>query len=108
MRSKIQTNRNRAFVAQHGRCWYCGMSMWLKSPSELPFATLSPRVEAELRCTAEHLIAKSVGGRDTADNIVAACLKCNHTRHTAKCPLQPEAYRQHVRGRMAQGQWHCP
>ena len=30
--------------------------------------------------TAEHLVPRSKGGRNTKDNIVAACLRCNQTR----------------------------
>jgi 5-methylcytosine-specific restriction endonuclease McrA len=32
-------------------------------------------------CTAEHLVARMDGGRDTRDNIVAACRRCNAARH---------------------------
>ncbi|MCB5200028.1 HNH endonuclease [Loktanella sp. TSTF-M6] len=58
-----------------------------------------------LRCTAEHLRPRSEGGRNTEDNIVAACLFCNSNRHRAKIALTPIVYRQHVQERMASGRW---
>ncbi|WP_408002845.1 HNH endonuclease [Pseudorhodobacter wandonensis] len=58
-----------------------------------------------LRCTAEHLHPRSEGGGNTAGNIVAACFYCNTRRHRRKCPLSPEAHREHVRQRMASGRW---
>jgi hypothetical protein len=59
-----------------------------------------------LLCTAEHLIAKSEGGTDTASNIAAACMFCNQARHKAKHPLSPEDYRNHVQRRIRRGRWH--
>ena len=36
MPSTTQVLRARAFRAQNGRCFYCGVFMWLASPAELP------------------------------------------------------------------------
>ncbi len=104
MPSKIQTLRRLAFDHQHGRCWYCGVHMWLVSPAELPAATHA--AAARLQCTAEHLLAQCDGGRDIASNIVAACAHCNRTRHKRKSPPDPEAYRAEIRRRVARGKWH--
>lgn len=108
MPAKTQILRNRAFQVQNGRCYYCGVAMWLASPVELPVEHPKPRpkVAAQLKCTAEHLVAKSEGGRDVAENIAAACLHCNWTRHQRKHPPSPEVYRADVRRRVARGAWH--
>ncbi|WP_353621693.1 HNH endonuclease [Sphaerotilus uruguayifluvii] len=78
--------------------------MWSLSPDELANAPAKGR--QVLRCTAEHLIARCDGGRDEATNIVAACERCNHTRHQRKHPPVPEVYRADVRKRIARGGWH--
>lgn len=107
MPNRIQNLRNHAFHAQHGRCFYCGVAMWLTSPSELPceYARPSPAA-ARLKCTAEHLVPRSEGGKDAAVNIAAACLHCNCTRHKRKRPPEPEAYQAEVRRRVTRGSWH--
>jgi hypothetical protein len=48
------------------------------------------------------------GGKDTKENLVAACEFCNQTRHKMRTVLSPTAYRQHVRRRIAAGKWHPP
>lgn len=93
-----------AFDHQHGRCWYCGVQMWLASPAELP--GVRARSAACLQCTAEHLRAQQDGGPDTADNVVAACQRCNRTRHLRKRPPAPEFYLADVRRRVREGGWH--
>lgn len=105
MPSRIQILRCQALDRQHGRCWYCCVQMWSTSPHELerPGALSTA---AQLRCTAEHLVAQRDGGGDTAHNIVAACVRCNGTRHKRKPPSQLEAYREEVRTRIARGAWH--
>jgi 5-methylcytosine-specific restriction endonuclease McrA len=94
-------------IAQGGRCYYCGLPMWddaVKEVASRPDARirLAPK---SLRCTAEHLHARSDGGGNTADNVVAACWYCNNQRHRRKCPLSPEEHRRHVEKRMAAGKW---
>lgn len=103
---KIPTLRRQAFDHQHGRCWYCGVQMWLASPSELPGVPV--RSASRLQCTAEHLQARCDGGTDVASNIVAACMLCNRTRHQRKKPPPPEAYLVDVRRRVCKGGWHYP
>lgn len=104
MPSKIRTLRRIAFDRQHGHCWYCGVQMWLESPAEL--ARASPRAATRLQCTAEHLLARSEGGRDAVDNVVAACAHCNRTRHKRKNPPDPAAYRAEIARRVGRGKWH--
>lgn len=104
MPSKIQSLRLQAFQQQRGRCWYCGVLMWHRSPEELP--GIPAKAAARLRCTAEHLTAQCDGGRDVAGNVVAACAHCNQTRHKRKSPPEPKIYLADVRRRLAQGGWH--
>ncbi len=59
-----------------------------------------------LRCTAEHLKALQDGGRDTRQNIVAACEICNRRRHPAHQSLSWEDYKAHVKRRVAARRWH--
>lgn len=59
-----------------------------------------------LRCTAEHLVARSSGGEDTPSNIVAACAHCNHTRHRRESPPTPEEYLAEVIKRVRRNGWH--
>lgn len=106
MPSRIQVLRRRAFERQGGLCWYCAVPMWLVSPDELPSSSPSQRTAERLRCTAEHLVPKSEGGRDTDKNVAAAYAHCNQTRHKRKTPPTPQLYRQDVVGRMAKGRWH--
>lgn len=106
MPSKIQSLRQKAFRQQHGRCWYCSVQMWLRSPEELP--GVAARAAGRLRCTAEHLVAQCDGGRDVESNVVAACAHCNHTRHKRKNPPEPESYLAEVRKRVGRGGWHQP
>jgi HNH endonuclease len=103
---KLQRSRARAFRAQSGRCCYCDVRMWLRDPVELPVTGLPGRRVGYLRCTAEHLLPQAVGGSDHAENIAAACLRCNGTRHKLSSPLEPAAYRQYERHRVKHGDWH--
>lgn len=95
MATRIQRSRKTAFDRQGGDCYYCGLRMWLHG-------SVGP---SALRCTAEHLIARSDGGQDNTTNIVAACWHCNHTRHKRKDPPTPERYRTEVRQRISRGAW---
>jgi 5-methylcytosine-specific restriction endonuclease McrA len=101
---KLKTIREAKLRAQGGRCWYCGLAMWDGAPEDCP-ARGAGRTPMILRCTAEHLVPRSEGGPDSAENIVAACWFCNSARHRAKSPRSPEAHRAHVRRRMAAGRW---
>lgn len=75
---------------QASRCYYCGHHMWLKRPAAFVATERIPAQHVEFyQCTAEHLCARSEGGRDTARNIVAACRFCNAMRHRVPLPLSP-------------------
>jgi len=104
--NRIRNHRKKAFERQSGRCDYCGVRMWLVSPDELPVGARSEAALAKLRCTAEHLVAQCDGGTNAAANIVAACARCNHTRHLLHKPPEPPAYRRLVAKQVAKRCWH--
>lgn len=104
---KLNILRHRAYLMQEGKCYYCGLPTWEKCP--LPVAErmgLAPSHVGGLKCTAEHLKARSEGGKDTQKNIVVACLCCNSKRHQVRQPLHPKNYKQFVQKRMNRGDWH--
>jgi 5-methylcytosine-specific restriction endonuclease McrA len=98
--------RRTKMIAQGGRCYYCGLPIWDEAVGAESGASAAEKLAPKsLRCTAEHLHARSEGGGNQAHNIVAACWYCNTRRHRAKRPLAPEAYRLLVQQRMAAGKW---
>lgn len=103
---RIQKLRNQAFDQQGGRCYYCGVRMWRTCPGELPVGKRSEAALAEIRCTAEHLVAQCDGGAHTESNIVAACGRCNQTRHRLQKPPEPPKYRQLVAKQARRRCWH--
>ena len=107
MPCSIVKHRLAAFNRQEGRCYYCGLPMWLKNPAD--FATkykISEGDASRFQCTAEHLKAKQDGGTDSRENIVAACRFCNAIRHRIAQPPSSAAYQQRVRRRISAGKWH--
>lgn len=108
-RRKILKHREAAFHRQGGRCYYCGLPMWLNDVENYRAQyNATPRAASLFRCTAEHLVARRDAGEDDADNIVAACLFCNRHRHARPEPLEPQSYKAHVHRRVASGRWHGP
>lgn len=108
-KTTLKTRRSAAFERQHGRCYYCGAPMWNENPADFAARHGLTRGAAErLRCTAEHLLPRQDGGPDSADNIVAACAYCNHTRHRTPRVLAPGDYRQRIQRRLRQRRWHPP
>jgi 5-methylcytosine-specific restriction endonuclease McrA len=103
---QIHSFRRKAFECQNGNCFYCGVSMWLTTPYEIPGCKSETPGYLKLQCTAEHLVARKDGGRDVEQNIVAACAHCNATRHKRKLPPEPEPYQREVQKRVALGSWH--
>lgn len=105
----LVSHRHKAFIRQSHRCCYCGCLMWESDPEAFRQRHGLTQAEANLlRCTAEHLQARQDGGKDSAANIAAACLRCNQTRHRARFPLDPDRYGQRVRERVRKGGWHQP
>jgi hypothetical protein len=98
-----------AFHRQNHECFYCELPIWEEAVE--PFAAkygISIAQAKLLRSTAEHLVAQRDGGRDTPDNIVAACAWCKSRRHAGRHRRAPDhvTYKYHVAKRMALGKWH--
>jgi len=79
MRKPHQRNREHARRAQGGICIYCRQPMGKD-------------------VTAEHLVARMDGGRNTRGNIAAACRCCNAGRHALfpRGAPDPETYQAFV------------
>lgn len=106
MSKKTRKLRGKALILQQGKCYYGGSPIWDSGLSTFAAThAITLRQAALLRCTAEHLKARSDGGSDSVSNVVAACLYCNRSRHSRPSPMSPELYRCHVRSRMARGRW---
>ena len=93
MRSNIKIIHLRRMASrrQGRRCYYCKRAM-----GSTP----------QLRCTAEHLVARSENGCDSIANIVAACKFCNAMRHRGYGHLLPDEYAVAVRTFVSIQQWH--
>jgi 5-methylcytosine-specific restriction endonuclease McrA len=105
--STLVKSRTHAFHLQAGLCFYCNQPMWTSNLKAFCSKyQISSRSAQHLKCTAEHVIARKDGGSNQRDNIVAACLHCNRTRHKAKFALSAERYRAKVVRRMDQKKWH--
>lgn len=103
----LQVMRRKAYSIQLEQCYYCGQPMW--ETDQKGFCSkfnISLKASKFFKCTAEHLIAKQDSGKNSADNIVAACLFCNRTRHLAKNPLNYNKYKTKVLTRMRLNKWH--
>lgn len=98
-----------AFEQQQGRCYYCRFPMWLTDLDAFRARYgLTEPLALQLKCTAEHLQARSDGGTDARENIAAVCWLCNQRRHRRPRPPCPEEYRNFVQQRIARGRWHWP
>ncbi|MCQ4243895.1 restriction endonuclease [Stutzerimonas decontaminans] len=104
----LKKHRNSAFDRQKGKCCYCGFQMWRDSPEAFAKAHGITATQARhFQCTAEHLFARQDGGKDEAQNIAAACRRCNQLRHQRKTPPEPAQYQQFVQKRLDKGGWHA-
>lgn len=101
--------RKSAFKAQSGCCYYCHYPMWENDPELFARTNKIPLSEAwRLQSTAEHLEAKQDGGKNTRENIVAACRWCNSQRHINGQSPGPNTYQQVVRKKVSKERWHRP
>lgn len=106
--NKIAKLRIQSALIQQCRCFYCGLAMIEPALPQFTPKELKPKLQKYLLCTAEHLTARKDQGRDTAQNIVAACWWCNTRRHKGRkenAP-NPQQYRQRVQSLMKRGRWH--
>jgi len=105
-KKRIQNLRRQAAERQGWLCYYCQQPMWETDPKSFSARFgLTDRATLHFRCTAEHLAARCDGGRDTKENVVAACRYCNGYRHKRKRPKDAVSYTELVRSRMEQGRW---
>ena len=63
--------RAELYARQGGICHYCERAMTLRTFT-VQQSALEPR-----DATVEHLVPRVLGGRDTPQNLVAACHECN-------------------------------
>lgn len=107
MKSKIIRHRHSSYIAQSGICYYCGFPLWENDLNSFAKShKISVTKAVYLQCTAEHLHARQDGGDNSKQNIVAACLRCNLTRHKLKPAPSPDSYRIFVQKRVRKGMWH--
>ena len=111
MANRIQSNRLKAAEKQGYVCFYCRFPVWEPLREAIDeFAErvgLTLRQSAFLRCTAEHLIARQDGGKDSDENIAAACLTCNRRRHQRKRAPAAEGFVSFVQSRVKARKWHA-
>ena len=109
MPTTLIKSRLKAYNLQQGRCIYCELPMWFEDPQAFTNKYKITTKQAKLfQCTAEHLKAKQVGGKDHESNIVAACHYCNQKRHKCKSPKDPISYKQYVTSRLEKRKWNLP
>jgi hypothetical protein len=107
MSQSLKKKRARAYESQAGKCYYCGIQMWPKNPQQSrAVSNQSSKYLMRIRCTAEHIQARSDGGSNATENIVAACWFCNQARHRRKKPKSPSVFAEFVRSRVRLGKWH--
>jgi len=107
MKSNIIHHRHSSYIAQSGTCYYCGFPLWESDLNSFAKAhKISVTNAVHLQCTAEHLHARQDGGGNSKQNIVAACLRCNRTRHKLKPAPSPGSYRILVQKLVRKGRWH--
>lgn len=107
--SRRQKLRSIAFHEQDRLCFYCELPIWEDAAEQFASAHGLTAAQANLlKSTAEHLVAQRDGGRDTPDNIVAACAWCNSRRHAGRSHRAPEpqAYKCRIAQRIAIDKWH--
>lgn len=107
MPTSIVTIRKSAYINQSGRCYYCSLPMW-ENDLELFSKKYGVKTTEALRLksTAEHLHARQDGGKNSKDNIVAACVYCNQHRHYMRPAPEPSAYKKIVLKQLRNGYWH--
>lgn len=108
-KNPVQKLRHLAFQRQNCRCYYCNLPMWEGDLTEFcQLHGLSSRQAKHLQCTAEHLLAQKDGGRNSAENVAAACLWCNKRRHLGRQDNAPDPlqYKRRIQHQISKGKWH--
>ncbi len=105
--SNVKKHRLTSFNQQSGLCYYCESHMWQDDIERFAEKYDITVGEAKrFQCTAEHLTARRDGGKDSKNNIAAACSFCNTTRHKRKNPPSPDKYKSEILKRIRKGKWH--
>lgn len=105
----VRKLRRTAHSLQGGHCYYCHEPVWEEDPALFALQNNVPqRLLVHVRCTAEHLQARQDGGRNSRENIVAACAWCNSQRHKGRQRSAPTAksYALWVQTIVRSGKWH--
>ena len=107
MSQSCVTKRARAFKSQNGKCFYCGIPMWLAGITDHFFrGKISEKAMSRIRCTTEHLQARCDGGSNATENLVAACHFCNQARHRRPNPPESGDFQKLVMSRVRIRKWH--
>lgn len=107
-RKSLKSCRKKAYSKQNGCCYYCGHKMWLSDINAFASKHHLTIPQARLfKCTGEHLLEHSKGGKADETNIVAACHVCNQRRHKRKKPISLAKYKRLVSERLVKGTWHA-
>lgn len=107
MSQSLKSQRAPAFKSQNGKCYYCGIQMWLNDPHDHCLRSgISSKEMPRIRCTVEHLQARTNGGSDAIDNLATACWFYNQARHRRPKPLSSRKFRRLVTSRMLARKWH--
>lgn len=111
---RLRRAREAAYKSQSGRCFYCRLPMlrWGCPQARKIKENFCDRhgltyAQAKrLRLSAEHLVRRQDGGGHSRENIVAACVYCNQSRHRAGADPTPKEFKSHVREQMMVDEWH--
>jgi hypothetical protein len=105
-RKPLKSLAAKAFNEQSGCCIYCDKPMWLIDPDSFRQRYhVNPAYLELYRCTGEHLIPHSSGGKANRRNIAAAHWYCNCQRHAHGRNPGPLEYRETVQQRVKSGTW---
>lgn len=98
--------RDAKFREQNGRCHYCREAMCNEPLAAFAKCHGLTRKQAKLRrVTLEHVIARCDGGKSTRGNVVAACLRCNQSRHQGRVARSADEHFAYVQHCVALGTW---
>jgi 5-methylcytosine-specific restriction endonuclease McrA len=81
--SKVSSAKRLRVVLRDGlTCWYCGRTLSLDIPGDLPMADEAERAAWAGYATIDHLTPQSRGGTHDLANLVLCCRSCNSRKKT--------------------------
>ncbi len=87
--------RRHKFVAEYGKCYYCGLTVEQREPPHPRAATL------------DHLLPLCRGGKSNMANLVLACCRCNNEKDNMT-EAEYRSFRYHlVRGKTRKQALRC-